>query len=719
MKLKVLAFDGEMLPLANGKFPTADKSPITLLSFAGNYEILNGKKKVIFILNRDRNMPDGIDVREDHVRVRFNDERMIPQAWAKLVRGCDVATGYNSSGFDIPYIIDRGKVIGSGKLVIGNTEDVVFVPKNHISKGMTVNTIGNAKGKIVEDVLYVLRRGDASNTIKADYTLKNLKLEVTSKEVLGHEKKEFSIKEMTDYWEKGVGEEKFIEYCSVDSELALEFITKFRLLDKFIGLSRRAGKITQDIIDSQGFGSLVENLLLKEFKKLDRVVPCRGKSHSGLGEIEDELEGAFVLPPKVGISNCVVIADYASLYPSLIIKNNICYTTVILDKSIPDDPETMNIIRNEDGILLGRFVKPHILKGIVPTILENLMSERKTAKAEMKKHEKGSIDYLMWDSIQNAVKILMNSFYGFTGEQGAKLYYHDIAASVTGSGQKQIKYTMKQIDGKIITDIDGRQYKLVIIMGDTDSIYVNVIPVLPEHQFNPTETLKNREICVRVVTKELDAINVTLEKPMKLAFEDYAERVLVTAKKRYSKIIVDGKGKKSLSSKGIETQRRDWCNFATENLNEAYKIILYESDIVTGTNKMVDFIRNEAEKLKDGKIEIEKLSLSKSLTKLITEYDNKAVHVQVAIKMKERGKPSNVGDRIPYLIMDIGNPKALIGEKAEEFEYVKAGNCKHKIDYDYYINKQLYPPIVRILTAIGEDKNLLYKNKDQKSLLEF
>jgi len=718
MKFKILAFDGEMLPI-DGKFPTADKSPIILLSFAGNYEILNGKKKVIFILNRNKTYPEGLEVFNDNVRVRFNDERMMIQGWAKLIRGCDVITGYNSSGFDIPYIIDRGRAIRSGEMRIGNSEDKLWY-NEHTSKGMNVASIKNTKGKINEDVLYVLRRNDASNTIKADYTLKNLKLEVTSKEVLGKNKKEFELQEMIDYWEKGLNEEKFIEYCSVDSELALEFITKFRLLDKFIGLSKETGKITQDIIDSQGFGSLVENLLFKEFKKLDRVIPCRGKSHNDLGEIEeDELEGAFVLPPKVGISDNVVIADYASLYPSLMIKNNICYTTVITDKSIPDDPETMNIIRNEDGILLGRFVKSHILKGIVPTILENLMAKRKLAKAEMKKYEKGSIQYLMWDAIQNAVKISMNSFYGYTGEQGAKLYYHDIAASVTGSGQKQIKYTMKQIDGITVTDIDGKQYKLKIIMGDTDSIYVQVIPVNISDIFNPTETLKNREICVRVVTKELNKINETLEKPMKLAFEDYAERILVTAKKRYSKIIVDEKGKKSLSSKGVETQRRDWTDFATEALEKAYEIILYEPDIITGTKKMIDFIRSESERLKSGKVEIDKLALSKSLTKLIIMYDNKAVHVQVAIKMKERGKPYKVGERVQFLIMNTGNSKSLICEKAEELDYVKTGNCEYPIDYNYYITKQLYPPIERILTAIGADKELLYVNKNQKSVFDF
>ncbi len=747
MKLKILSFDGEMLPKLNA-MPNPEDSPIMLLSFTANYNIMNNKKKVIFKLNRNDKEVEGEFVREEtnDVLVKFNDERRMILGWELLVRNCDVITGYNIAGFDIPYIVDRAKALNMNKLSIGNADDTLWCRK-HLSKGRSVTTIGGIKGKILEDVLYVLRRDDASNTIKADFNLKNLKLEVTAKEVLGKEKKDFSIQEMIDYWEKGTNEEKFINYCSVDSELALEFITKFRLLDKFNGLAKLSGKVTQDIIDSQGFGSLVENLLMKEFGKNGRVIPCRGKSFSDsdVDEVESELKGAFVKEPKVGISDHVVIADYASLYPTLMMKNNICYTTVILDNSIPDDPETMNIIRDENDVLLGRFIKPHILKGIVPSILEYLMAERKTAKTEMKKYEKGSIEYLMWDSLQNGDKILMNSFYGYTGEQGAKLYCYPVAASVTGSGQKQIKYTMKMIDGITVTDIDGKQYKLEIIMGDTDSIYVKVIPL-------NSNNILNREISVRVVSKELEKINATLEKPMKLAFEDYAERVLVTAKKRYTKIIVDEKGNKKVVSKGNETVRREWCNFASESLEKALNIVLFEKNVSDGILKMVDFIRNEAEKLKSGQIDVHKLVLSKQLSKPITSYDNSAVHVKVAIKMKERGHPSEVGDRIQYLIMD--NGKDLIGDKAEEAEYVikellnkppeiisstvvniqqKDKNDtdiketvfafntinKNRIDYNYYTHKQLFPPIIRLLKSLGVSEELLTADKKQKSMLDF
>jgi len=712
MKLKILAFDGEMLPTLNA-MPNPEHSPIMLISFAANYNIMNDKKKVVFILNRDKSLPEGVQIKDNRVEVRFNDERRMIHGWELLIKDCDVIAGYNIAGFDIQYIIERAKALSMSKLIVGNADDTLWY-KKHDSKGKNVTVIGGIKGKIVEDVLYILRRDDASNTIKADYNLKNLKLEVTAKEILKKEKKDFSIQEMIDYWEKGTNEDKFIEYCSVDSELALEFITKFRLLDKFIGLSRRAGKVSQDIIDSQGFGSLVENLLMKEFGKHGRVVPCRRKSSTNIGDDvgdDNELKGAFVKEPKVGISDHVVISDYASLYPSLIIKHNMCYSTVILDNSISDDPETMNIVRDEDGKLLGRFVKSHILKGIVPSILESLTTERKTAKAEMKKYEKGSSNYLTWDSEQNATKILMNSFFGYTGEQGAKLYCFQVASSITGSGQKQIKYTIKMIDGITVTDIDGKSYKLLIIMGDTDSIYVQVIPL------DILNSILNREISVRVVSKELEKINVTLEKPMKLAFEDYAKRVLVTAKKRYTKIIVDENGKERVASKGIETIRREWSDFASESLEKAINIILYEEKVDVGIKKLIDFTQNEAERLKKGEIDIHKLIRSNQLTKPITSYDNDTPHVKVAIKMKERGRPSEVGDRIQFFIMD--NGKKLISDRAEEADYVISGQCKYKVDYDYYITKQLHPPIIRILKVLGISEKILSMDKHQKSMMDY
>ena len=262
---------------------------------------------------------------------------------------------------------------------------------------------------------------------------------------------------------------------------------------------------------------------------------------------------------------------------------------------------------------------------------------------------------------------------------------------------------------RTIVSYNGKNYKLVVIAGDTDSCYVRVIAEIPE--------LMTRELVVAVTGIRFAEINATLEKPMKLAFENYIKRMFVTAKKRYTMVTVDENGKEYVVSKGIETQRKDWCDLASDALTIANDIILHEQDINIATNKVVEFIRDEADRLRAGKIDIHKLILSKALSKSITIQDYNAIHVKVARKMFERGKPSETGDRISYLILDNGGES--IGDQAEEAEYVIAGKSKYKIDYDYYINKQLFPPIGRILEAIGRDKKLLSLDKKQPSLSAF
>ncbi len=195
---------------------------------------------------------------------------------------------------------------------------------------------------------------------------------------------------------------------------------------------------------------------------------------------------------------------------------------------------------------------------------------------------------------------------------------------------------------------------------------------------------------------------------IELVFENYIERILVTAKKRYAMLTIDDKGKESITSKGIEVVRTDWCDYASDTLEEVINILLKEKIIANGIKKTTSLVRDEADKLKDtnGDIDklkdigiIEKLILSKKLSKIITSYDAKAAHWMVAKRMMQRGKKVEIGDRIHYFIMN--NGKKLISEKAEEADYVLQGKSEFKIDYNYYVNYQLVQPILRTLEAIG------------------
>ena len=393
MKLNILSFDSEMLTEQN-RMPSPDKDPIIMMTFAANYGLINKdgieKNKVVLLLDRKGNK--SFEDQGDHWLLRYPDEKEIIKAWEKLVSSADIICSYNGNGFDFPYIIDRGRALRMKGLKIGNADKTLW-KRDRVSKGLKVITILGTEGKILLDVLYMLRRTDESNVFKKNYNLKSLKLEHVSREIFGEEKGklEFSIVDMTNWWKTGERETDFINYGLRDAEVVLEMVTKFRLLDKFIMLSRKSGKLIQDVLDSTGFGALVENLLMKRYRDEDRVVYCRSEREDAStttnnynnSKKDDDLQGAYVLEPKIGITDCLASADMKSMYPTLMIKNNICFSTVTSDKTIPR--KDVNIIENVDGIPYGRFVRPHIKKGIIPTILEELMIERTYLKKEMKK----------------------------------------------------------------------------------------------------------------------------------------------------------------------------------------------------------------------------------------------------------------------------------------------------------------------------------------------
>lgn len=710
--LKCVSVDIEVLTVES-RMPTPDKNPILLVSCSFNYDYQEEDIKVrnvILLLHRTK---EYVEKLENKIVYIFNDELKLLNKLLSILKENDVVTGYNVVGFDLVYIIDRCKNLGIRFINVGLSDKNLYYRKS-LSKGFSVTKLGNLTGKIVIDVLAVLRREDEANPLKKKYNLKNLKLEHVSREILGIEKLEFSIKEMNNYWNDCDNLElrnRFIDYCGRDSELALMFLTKFRLLDKFIAVSKASGKLLQEVINALGSGGFVENLLLKEFRKYDRVMPIRSSYGSYKGE--DELEGAFVLEPKLGVTDNIGSCDYASLYPTILIKYNLCYSTLVIEKDISKIGLTENDVEmmyDDMGNSIAMFVRKEKYKGIIPHKLEELLTLRAFQKKEMNKYEKETPEYMMYDSSQQGTKIMMNSFYGYTGDTDAKVYSWFIAASVTGNGRRQIKTTIKMIkDIKI--EKNNNKYILEVISGDTDSQYIHVIK---EGSGNVS-----REEVIYCVNYAADKVNEVLERPMRLAYENYIRRIVIVAKKHYAMLTIDDNGKESITSKGLETVRRDWCNYSTDTMAKIIDFILKESKIEDGIKNSVELIKERAKLLNDGKIDLNDLVLSKKLTKPITSYDNKAVHVQVAIKMKERGRPSEIGDRVQYII--INNGKKLVSEKAEEADYVMKNIDMFKIDKEFYIYHQLIPPAMRVLSLLGIKEETIASSliPGQRSLFEF
>lgn len=220
--LRHLAYDIECLPL-DGAMPVPETSPIILMSLAFEPDF-NGKKTLVLVGKKARMVGD--------VEGCASEEAMM-RRFFEIVREYDpdILVGYNSNSFDIPYIVERIKTLNMkgariDPLMGRDGRSVYF-------KRFGNTTRVSVMGRIVMDVLPLLRK---------EFSLKQYTLRNAAKELLGLEKLDIPFLEMEDYW-KDDGEKlsKFIEYARRDSELALAFLLKLRLIDKYIALARASG----------------------------------------------------------------------------------------------------------------------------------------------------------------------------------------------------------------------------------------------------------------------------------------------------------------------------------------------------------------------------------------------------------------------------------------------------------------------------------------------
>ncbi len=697
--LRHLAFDIECLPL-DGAMPVPESSPIILLSLA--FEPDYKGKKTLVLVGKQTSFKENTE--------SFGSEEAMLRRFFEIIQEYDpdILVGYNSNGFDIPYIVERIKALNKRR---ANIEPMM----GRNGKPVYYKKFGNVTrvsvaGRITVDVLPLLRK---------EFSLKQYTLRNAAKELLGAEKLDIPFLEMEAYWnDNGEKLSKFIEYSRRDAELALLFLLKLRLIDKYIALARASGTLLQDILDG-GQTQMVENIILREYKKNDRVLPSRptGEMSDERFDEGEELAGAEVLPPKKGLLENIVILDYKSLYPTIMMAHNLCYTTEVVAERLND------VIEAPSG---GVFVSQKVAKGIVPAILEDLLNRRQATREKMKTASEE--EYRVLDATQLAFKILLNSFYGYSGYARARLYSLTLASAITSFGRENILRTKKLIEDDIKEVIlkDGRTFKkenakdgkhigLSVVYGDTDSVFVHLLD--KEITFDEAQLVGNTIA---------NTVTGSLVKPMELVFDSFAKRAIFLAKKRYALLILEKTAqgmREKIKVKGMETVRRDWCDLTTKTVEKVLELVLKEGKV----DDAIELVRNTINSIKsidagkDSEL-FEDLILTRQYTKKVESYKNRQPHITVIEKLKKRGIVANVGDRIPFVIL-AGN--AIFVERAEDPEYAK--KKKLPLDVDYYINKQILPPVERILSDFGVTREMLrgigerkvQTETKQRQLLEF
>lgn len=370
------------------------------------------------------------------------------------------------------------------------------------------------------------------------------------------------------------------------------------------------------------------------------------------------------------------------------------------------------------------FVKKHIRQGVLPLMLETLVQARSNVKNMMKSVDKKSLEYAVLDGRQLALKVVCNSVYGFL--KAFILSDPDLMAAVTAWGRNMVKRVAKYIETNF-RDLDvvdcaacralgmdpevippaghpdtrpRRRTNAFLVYGDTDSVMVCFGEI----------TLDD---CIRIMTRAAKECTALFEKPNELAFESIKLRSLFLNKKRYASLEIEEKrpgehirdalARAKLSIKGLEGKRRDNAPLGSELQIAVIKILLKEGNVAKAEN----LIKQTIEDVLVDRVDMSKYVITKALSKTDAQYKRgkaKQLHVELkwriaARKMKTGEVEPETGDRVPFVMV-----AGVTGsKKCEQSESpVRALKEGIPLDVSYYIEKQIWPAVIRIMTCVYE-----------------
>jgi len=471
----------------------------------------------------------------------------------------------------------------------------------------------------------------------------------------------------------------------------------------------------------------------KEVEYVKKLWAFKEEIHSAK---EDSYEGAIVLDPTPGFytDSPVGVCDFASLYPSTIISENISHDMLVWAKdydlqgnlvsisygSVADEQNVttgtrwtdieFDILRPDPadkrkqpvkmkvGVRHCRYAQPpNDEKGSLPQIVAKLLAARKAKRAEIPKTDDPFKKALL-DAEQNAYKITANSLYGQLGSPTFKIRLQNLAASVTAYGRKQIMFSKGAIEKFYGPAAGDPRCDAEIVYGDTDSIFVSFSPRNPE----TGERLEGREAIVATqhLTEEVGKfITATLKAPHDFEYDKTFSPFIIFSKKRY----VGNKYEESPddfkeTSMGIVLKRRDNAPLLKMTYGAAIDRLLNHRDVAGA----VDVVRQKVRELVEGKMKLSQLTITKSLR---SEYKcTPPAHKMLAnrIAARDPGNAPASGERIGYVYIQTlpGQVVANQGDRVETPEFIVANRLKP--DAEYYIEHQLYNPLAQLFGLMVE-----------------
>lgn len=564
---------------------------------------------------------DGIDI-EYHPN-----EQALLQAFFAWLRALDpdLILGWNVVGFDLEFLERRCRQLRIPFAVgRGNEEATILQPSQ---EGQS--RIARVPGRVVLDGIDALRT--------ATWSFERYDLEYVAHRLLGRGKLIAERDKLAEI-RRLFSEDKprLASYNLEDCRLVIEIFDAAKLIPFLLQRTRMTGLA----LDRQG-GSVAafDNLYLPRLHRRGHVAPDIGSNPN-----REPSPGGFVMDSRPGLYTNVLVLDFKSLYPSIIRT----FKIDPLGLAMPGPDPVM-------GYVGGAFAREG---AILPELIAELWQARDAAKRADDR------------PLSQAIKILMNSFYGVLGSVGCRFFDPRLASSITRRGHEIINRSREHIEASGLT----------VIYGDTDSLFV----LLGDGHTEESALRLGGDLAAELNTWWRDQLarDHQLDSHLEIELETHFLKFLMPtirgtdtgSKKRYAGLVRRG-GEHQLVFKGLESVRTDWTPLAREFQRELYRRVFLEEPYE-------EYLRETVARLTAGELD-DRLVYRKRLRRPLDAYvKNVPPHVQAARKLPRAGRD------VEYWVT-VNGPEPLEARTSP-------------LDYDHYIDRQLAPVADGILHFLGK-----------------
>uniref|UniRef100_A0A1Q3FV46 DNA polymerase zeta catalytic subunit n=3 Tax=Culex TaxID=53527 RepID=A0A1Q3FV46_CULTA len=622
----------------------------------------------------------------------------------------DIFAGYEIEQASWGYLIQRGyalemnlmkmlsRVPTAEKVHVSEDEEQDLLEMHEYSAGLKI------PGRILLDIWRLMRHEIALTS----YTFENIVYHILHRRVSRH-----SFRQLTRLWNKSYSRWVVLEYYLERVNGNLELLQQLDLIGRTAELAKLFGIQFYEVL-SRGSQFRVESMMLRiakprNFVSVSPSIQQRAHMRS------PEYLPLILEPNSRFYADPLIVLDFQSLYPSIIIAYNYCFSTCLgrvehLGQSEPFEfgasqlrlsPRMLKVLIEKNLITVSPcgavFVKSSVREGILPRMLNEILTTRLMVKASMKLHKENSILQRVLHSRQLGLKLIANVTYGYTAANfSGRMPCVEVGDSVVSKGRETLERAIKLVEST-------ERWGAKVMYGDTDSMFV----------LCPGRT---RQDAFKIGEEIAEAVTRDNPPPVKLKLEKVYQPSILQTKKRYVGYMYESpdQEKPVYEAKGIETVRRDGCPVVSKMLEKVLRILFETQDV----SRVKEYTCRQFTKILEDRVNVQDFVYAKEFRGQDGYKPGAcvpALELTRRWKMVDPRREPRRGERVPYVIIN-GPPLVPLIRLVRSPDELLADSGL-KINSNYYITKAIIPPLNRCLLLIGADVNQWYNDLPRKALM--